>query len=119
MPKGSLWCLGSCDPSVTTGPVVGSRKSYPDLDGLASARVPSFLLPNGTYSGTGVWKVTYDRGPGPAATPESEAMQSHSAVMWLQQTAAERVALNTDGWLPATDDGRCRRRVRLSLSRVY
>ena len=44
------------DPSVTIGPVVGSRKSYPDLDGLASARVPSFLLPNGTYCGTGIWK---------------------------------------------------------------
>jgi hypothetical protein len=28
------------DPSVTTGPISGSRKYYRDLDGVAGARVP-------------------------------------------------------------------------------
>jgi phosphomethylpyrimidine synthase len=28
------------DPSVTTGPIVGSRKYNRDLDGVAGARVP-------------------------------------------------------------------------------
>ena len=28
------------DPSVTTGPIAGSRKYYRDLDGVAGARVP-------------------------------------------------------------------------------
>src|SRR4051812_38240180 len=39
------------DPSVTTGPISGSRKYYRDLDGVAGARVPfrRVNLSNGEY----------------------------------------------------------------------
>ena len=48
--------------------------------------------------------------------PAKRSRAGCSDVMRLQRTAANRVALNTDGRLPATDDRRSGRRVRFNFT---